>query len=1141
MTIPQPRFPHTLIRASAGTGKTFQLSNRYLGLAVAGIAPDEILATTFTRKAAGEILERVLSRLAQAADDPLKARELGAFLDDGELTCDRARQVLEGLVHHLHRLHVSTLDSFFAQLARSFDLELGLPPGWRIVEESADGRLRNEAIQTVLAEGEARDTVMLLHLLTKGEATRSISEQLRSLAAGLYGLFLETTEEAWDALPRPPRLTDDKLAAAVEALAACSLPSDKRFVKARDADLAAARAGDWTGLIGAGLASRVLRGETSYYGKPIDDCVAQIYQDLLRHAKAALVGQLADQTRSTRRFLEKFDAHYRRLKLNRRALRFDDVTRALAGSALGEHVHQLAFRLDTHLRHVLLDEFQDTSLGQWNVVRRLVVSVMQEGMGGRTQFNAPSPQPSPGGSGSHAPAPSLEASGSFFCVGDVKQAIYGWRGGVAELFDTLGSQWPALCQPTLTESRRSAQPIIDTVNRVFDSLDANPAVDKVRAAATAWRRGFETHTTAQRHLAGHARMITAPLADVPADQERITLDFAAGEIVRLVREAPGKSVGVLVRDNDAVANLIYELRRKEVAASEEGGNPLTDSPAVLVVLSLLTLADHPGDRAARFHVSKSPLGPAVSFTNFEDQRQADRLSLRIRQQLVTRGYGPTLYGWARDLAGHCDSRDASRLLQLVDLAYRYEPEAGLRTRDFMAFVEKQRVEAPSPADVRVMTIHQAKGLQFDIAVLPQLDVKLCGQPPAVVVGRPGPTAAANLVCRYANEALREMLPDDFRAAFERCAEQVIRESLCVLYVALTRPIHALHIIVAPSKPGERQLPSLMSGVLRAALTDGKPLAAETVVYEQGDPRWHQHRPRKTAPIQPRAVQPRPIEESWPRPSSFQVALAAPGKRRRRGLERESPSELARAAHLDLAARMLLESGRGVNRGSVFHAWFEQIEWLDDDELDDDGGLDDATLRRLGSQVGASTAEIDEWLAQFRSKLRNPRLRTVLSRQAYLAGESAPWATRAEICADLAEGQPAIEVFRERPFAVRLRDTLLSGTFDRLVLVRCHADDADSPSLRPGVSLSPSPRKTAVKERMTTTRSATTTLAAAEVLDYKTDAVTVGDPQAVAKIVARYRPQLSAYREAVSSMFGLPLERVMTRLMLIEADQVVEVE
>src|SRR5438094_1628729 len=73
-------FPHQVIRASAGSGKTHQLTNRYLGLLAAGVKPDAILATTFTRKAAGEILERVMRRLAEAAADSRKAAQLSSDL-----------------------------------------------------------------------------------------------------------------------------------------------------------------------------------------------------------------------------------------------------------------------------------------------------------------------------------------------------------------------------------------------------------------------------------------------------------------------------------------------------------------------------------------------------------------------------------------------------------------------------------------------------------------------------------------------------------------------------------------------------------------------------------------------------------------------------------------------------------------------------------------------------------------------------------------------------------------------------------------------------------------------------------------------------------------------------------------------------
>src|SRR5205085_10210526 len=118
---------------------------------------------------------------------------------------------------------------------------------------------------------------------------------------------------------------------------------------------------------------------------------------------------------------------------------------------------------------------------------------------------------------------------------------------------------------------------------------------------------------------------------------------AAAEIARVAGEHPGRSIGVLVRRNSAVARLIFELRsRHQLSASEEGGNPLTDSVAVQLILSLLKLIDHPGDLAARFHVAGSPLGELVRFQQYDDDQAALALALRLRDQLFTTGYGRVL-------------------------------------------------------------------------------------------------------------------------------------------------------------------------------------------------------------------------------------------------------------------------------------------------------------------------------------------------------------------------------------------------------------------------------------------------------------------------------------------------------------------
>ena len=133
-----------VIRASAGTGKTYQLTNRFVRLLASGVAPEAILAATFTRKAAGEILERILLTLAHAASDVNKCLKLAAAIDRPQLNRLQCRDLLVRVTSRLHRLQIGTIDSFFARLASSFSLELGLPPGWRIIDDIELKRLRQE-------------------------------------------------------------------------------------------------------------------------------------------------------------------------------------------------------------------------------------------------------------------------------------------------------------------------------------------------------------------------------------------------------------------------------------------------------------------------------------------------------------------------------------------------------------------------------------------------------------------------------------------------------------------------------------------------------------------------------------------------------------------------------------------------------------------------------------------------------------------------------------------------------------------------------------------------------------------------------------------------------------------------------------
>lgn len=1042
-------FPHLIIRASAGSGKTYQLSSRFIALLAAGQTPDSILATTFTRKAAGEIFDRVLWRLAEAVADDKKRAELGKSIGDESLSVIRVRTLLVETLAALHRLRIGTLDSFFMKLAGSFALELGLPPGWRIGDEVEDRELREEAVEAILGADRSEELLMLFHLLTKGEARRGIGDLVLDTVTSLYGLFRETEPEAWHQLTCKEPLSKEQLDGLIEQMRQVKLPN-KLQTDARDSDLEKALREDWKDLLSAGLCKKVSNKESSYQRKPIPPELVKLYIQLLEHMRARLLSQVIRQTEATHDLLTKFHEEYWRLKQESGSLRFDEVTGALSHAAAAvASPEQVAFRLDGQISHILLDEFQDTSLPQWQVLRPLAKRVMEAGAKSR----------------------------SFFCVGDVKQAIYGWRGGLAEMFDSLDKDLPGLASQPLSESFRSSPVVIDVVNKVFRDLPQHPNLEHYQDAVNQFSSGFLPHTTRKTGLPGYVCLQTAPQPSRSDEKAQdALLKFTAQQIADLVVKAPGRSIGVLCRKNDVVARMIYELKNLSVEASEEGGNPLTDSAAVELVISLLQIADHPGDTAARFHVASSPIAKEIGLRKFDDARAAAKLSHELRTELLRDGYGAAIYRWARLLAPSCDKRELNRLQQLVEMAYDYQPKSTLRADAFIRLVQEQRKSDPSSAHVRVMTIHQAKGLEFDAVFLPELDSKLLGQNPAFVAGRASPLSAVNRVIRYAGDEVQRLLPPQWQQLFDEDRDRRLRESLCTLYVAMTRPIHALHMIVAA--PGERQeknFPKTYAGMLRFTLGSGLNPPPDTVLFEQGNPDW-MNNPYQAAKSPARK----------PTDSKSRTVMLADAGRPSRGLVRASPSSLEGGARVHLGRLLGEKSAYGQSYGSLMHAWFEAIEWLDD------GPPTDGDLRAIAAAVSARIGELPSRslpLEDFRKALRGPRVSALLSRRHY----------------ELAAGgkDVTLEALRELPFAFRQEDQLLNGSIDRLVLVRQSGR-----------------------------------LTAAEVIDFKTDTVT--SPTQLPELTEFYRPQLEAYKKAAERITGLPAERITARVVFLSADEVVPI-
>ncbi|HSQ54780.1 MAG TPA: UvrD-helicase domain-containing protein, partial [Gemmata sp.] len=693
------------------------------------VPPSQIWAATFTRKAAGEILDRVLERLIAAAGSDAKAKELAVQIGCPDVSQTNCTRLLRELLGSLHRLRIGTLDSLFLKLAGAFGLECGLPPGWSICDEVEDQAANEMALDAVLAGDRDRQTWLAerYERLTHGEARRGVRSDLLGRIANWYAAYRTVPKEGWQTQspPRPLESLDDLL----EALEAAGSGCDKRMKTACEKDCILAREPRWDEFFTKGLGPKIYSGEKPEYNrKPIPQVLIDLYRRILPIARFNVLDELAAETAALWEFLHEFDRHREGARRGTGALRFDDVTLALAEHLAPESAG-FQFRLDGGIGHLLIDEFQDTSTAQWRVLRKLAEERLREG-------------------------------GTFFAVGDVKQAIYGWRGGRVELLQRLPEDLGGLPTDQMDESRRSAPEIVDVVNTVFENVIAAVDGEWWEDRGRPWNKDFRHHTTFEKERKGYVQIETGP---AQAEGEGIaavrTRHYAwvAGRIKKLMEVKPTATIGVLCRTNSAVGHLLFDLRQLGVEASEEGENPITDSPAVELILSMLTLADHPGDRVAAFHLAHSPLAERLVESGFQDNETAEFAS-RLRRSLVEDGYAAVVAHWAHELAKCCPAADRLRLRQLVELADAHQARATLRPAEFVAWVRKQRISAPSASRLRVLTLHKAKGLEFDAVVLPQLDVPLKGRPADFVVADPGPTSHEHgFVARRPSSGLQLLL------------------------------------------------------------------------------------------------------------------------------------------------------------------------------------------------------------------------------------------------------------------------------------------------------------------------------------------------------------------------------------------------
>jgi ATP-dependent exoDNAse (exonuclease V) beta subunit len=1042
----------TVILASAGTGKTRSLTDRMIALLARGVAPERILASTFTRKAAGEILERVFARTADAAESAERRAELEAALGLAPASAGEWLARLASLARAIHRLRVQTLDAFFVRTAQLLGADLDLPVDWAIVDETADERTRADALAEVLERADPGIAVALLRAIREREGSQSVHGALIDVVRASLEAFAESDEAAWRAVEAPSAPSAAAWERAREACIGLQPPLTKggtpnqNWAKALGTLRDALAAGDFRAALDNPLIAKAAAGDATYSGAGIGDDTRAALLAVVDRAAAEIGRRLVERNLATRRLVEHFDAEYGWLRRVRRTMRFEHFPRALERAAERMRPDALARRLGAPIDHVLLDEFQDTSPLQWRALAPLVDAL----------------------------AASDRPDASVFVVGDAKQSIYGWREAEPRLLESLPRRFGVRARP-LVLNHRSAPPVIDAVNAVFGSIAANAAIardENALAAARHFAQLFEQHEAAKRGLPGRVRLVACGVPSHAARPNETSLPAAAARAAELYAADPGSSVALLVRTKAVIPPLLYDLSSRGVPASEEGGNPLTDSAAVNVALSALEVADHPANSAALYHVANSPLGSALDLAPGASRADAERVARRVRRDLSERGCAAFFAALEPRVRAGYGAWDARRFAQLVDLALARDREwPGLRPSEIVEEVCARRVEDPLGTPVQVMTIHAAKGLEFDSVLLAELGATLKRGTRGLLTRRRGddPAERYDVVSGDVPEIVRARMPlldEVWRGARERD----LTEALCTLYVAMTRAVRRLEMFVAgDSKPrAEDEMPMSLAGILRCALAGGA-ATPDSVVYDHGtlaDPP-----PRAPAvPVEPSELEPAPI------------ALAPSRRPREHG--RVAPSSLEGGAEVDVRRRLDLDRV-ALRRGSRMHAWFEALPWAETSDVDR------SALTAIAERALLSGAGLEADLAAFERALASPALRDLLSRAAT--------ERRLE--------STEIELWRERRFRLVLdagtpRARLVSGAFDRVAIAR---------------------------ERGRVVR--------AELVDFKTDRV--GEAELDVR-VEFYRPQIEAYRAALSRILGIGGQAISARLAFVDAGLVRDV-
>ena len=831
----------TWLSANAGSGKTKVLIDRVARLLLRGTMPQNILCLTYTKAAAGEMQNRLFSRLGEWAmlPDTTLVRALAELGEDTYRDLARARTLFARAIETPGGLKIQTIHSFCAALLRRFPLEAGVSPAFREMDEATQAHLLDQLLQD-LATIDRTDAVAMLTKHETGEGLMPLVREVvsnRRLFRDVPDMAVVRADHGLDG--RSPLEiafdgSESELIAAVCPVLAGESATMRELGRLLDGiDTTTPTDFDLDVLCNALL--RKGDGQprsnipTANAARELGDRLVDL-QRMMNRVAAARNARLAEAAAVRCYALHCFASvllpAYEEEKARRGLLDFDDlVDRATALLSTVEAAQWVQYRMDAGIDHVLVDESQDTSPRQWQLIERITA-----------EFGT--------GEGQHV------GKRTIFIVGDRKQSIYSFQGADADAFETHREKLArrlagsgGLEERSLVHSFRSAEAILSVVDATFRADEGGLG-------------GPSMHLPFHRRMPG--RVDLWPLVEksehpdpgdwsdpvdraAPDDPSQVLARRIADEIDRLIADPEGMLVDrngearricagdflILVQGRSGAGDLFRAIIR----ACKTRGLPiagadvikLADELAVRDLRALLSFLALPEDDLSLATALRSPLlgwSEDALFRLAHGRGERRLWSVLRKARSLHRG---TLE-YLDDLRDHADflrpydlleriliRHDGRRRLQarlgievedavdeLLSLALAYERNEVPSLTGFLAWLESddsivKRQPDTEAGKVRVMTVHGAKGLEAPIVILPDTLRSDRGSRNRLLEAPSG---------RAFWRTRSEETPSALAAAVSADAERARKERQRLLYVAMTRAENWLIVCGAgDAKPG----------------------------------------------------------------------------------------------------------------------------------------------------------------------------------------------------------------------------------------------------------------------------------------------------------------------------------------------------